>query len=161
MVPGDIFMTMTPTCHLSILCHRSHYPHLPISIFSNKQDFVQATFDILEENHNLEKLLERNSSDDGDCSIALRKLEHLQDVLSTNIKEQSRNLIPVIDECKRRQKKTRELCGTLRKTHREWKLQPAEEVACSVVLQWPEIEGRSLQQTLDLGKCYLNKLNVI
>jgi len=161
MVPGDNFMTMTPTCHLSILRHRSHHPHLPISIFSNKQDFVQATFDILEENHNLEKLLEKNSSDDGDCSIALRKLEHLQDVLSTNIKEQSRNLIPVIDECKRRQKKTRELCGTLRKTHREWKLQPAEEVACSVVLQWPEIEGRSLQQTLDLGKCYLNKLNVI
>merc|ERR1712112_3419 len=151
MVPGDNFMTMTPTCHLSILRHRSHHPHLPISIFSNKHDFVQATFDILEE----------NPSDDGDCSIALRKLEHLQDVLSTNIKEQSRNLIPVIDECKRRQKKTRELCGTLRKTHREWKLQPAEEVACSVVLQWPEIEGRSLQQTLDLGKCYFNKLNVI
>jgi len=160
MVPGDSFMTMTPTCHLSIMRDRSHQPRIPVSIFSNRQDFVQATIDILEENHHTEKLVVKSSGLDGDCSSDLKKLEQLENVLSTNIKEQSRNLIPVIDEGKKRQKKTRELCGTLRKTHEEWRLQPARDVACSEMLQWPEIEGRSLQQTLDLGKCYLNKLNM-
>jgi len=160
MIPGESFMTMTPTCHLSIHRDRSHQPRLPVTIFSNRQDFVQATINILEENHNTEKLVEKNSCQDGDCSNDLKKLEQLENVLSTNIKEQSRNLIPVIDECKKRQKKTRELCGRLRRTHQEWRLQPAQDVACSEMLQWPEIEGRSLQQTLDLGKCYLNKLNM-
>ena len=67
--------------------------------------------------------------------------------------------MPAIDECKQRQTQAFDLLKNLKTAHQDWRHQPASGVACSKYLQWGEIEGRTMQQMIDLAGVYLNKLN--
>jgi len=160
MVVKDDFVDMTPTCHLSILRNCSKFPKIPKSIVSRRSTLVADVIENLEAINSLEKTPKTTSNGTDDTAARdLKKLVLLENLLSTNIKEQTRNLMPAIDECKQRQTQAFDLLKNLKTAHQDWRHQPASGVACSKYLQWGEIEGRTMQQMIDLAGVYLNKLN--
>jgi len=160
MVVKDDFVDMTPTCHLSILRNCSKFPQLPNSIVSRRSTSVADAIETLEIVNTLENQQRPSSSGLEDTAATdLKKLSTLENLLSTNIQEQTRNLMPAVDECKQRQVQAFDLLKNLKNAHEDWKQQPASGVACSKYLQWGEIEGRSLKQMMDLAGAYLSKLN--
>jgi len=160
MVVKDDFVDMTPTCHLSILRNSSKFPQIPYSIVSRRSTLVADVIENLEAINSLEKKPKTTSNGTDDTAARdLKKLVLLENLLSTNIKEQTRNLMPAIDECKQRQTQAFDLLKNLKTAHQDWRHQPASGVACSKYLQWGEIEGRTMQQMIDLAGVYLNKLN--
>ena len=80
--------------------------------------------------------------------------------LQTNIKEQGRNLLPVISECGKQQREVLKQLGRFVELHQDWKTQPAAGVVEEEVFQWGEVEGKSLKQLQDIAKCYINKLGL-
>jgi len=160
MVVKDDFVDMTPTCHLSILRNCSKFPQIPNSIVSRRSTLVADVIENLEAINSQEKKPKTTTNGTDDTAARdLKKLVLLENLLSTNIKEQTRNLMPAIDECKQRQTQAFDLLKNLKTAHQDWRHQPASGVACSKYLQWGEIEGRTMQQMIDLAGVYLNKLN--
>jgi len=160
MVVKDDFVDMTPTCHLSILRNSSKFPQIPNSIVSRRSTLVADVIENLEAINSQEKKPKTTTNGTDDTAARdLKKLVFLENLLSTNIKEQTRNLMPAIDECKQRQTQAFDLLKNLKTAHQDWRHQPASGVACSKYLQWGEIEGRTMQQMIDLAGVYLNKLN--
>ena len=89
----------------------------------------------------------------------MKNLNNLEAMLSRNYREQSRNLEPVIDECKVGQEKLSKLLTTFRKVRENRKVEPASDIALSFSNHWGEVEGRTLQQTFDLAKHYINQIS--
>lgn len=155
----DGSVTMTPTSQLSVLRATCSRMPLPPSVFSHEEDLVTGVSELLENTANLEKII---SCKVGDISKSpfFNKIEKLESVLSINIKEQGRNLMPAIEECKLRQKKTLDWLGVFETRHNEWKTQPASQVALQESGHWGLLEGRSLQETVELARNHLNKLYI-
>lgn len=159
VVKGD-FVDMIPTCHLSILRNCSKFPQIPNSIVSRRSVLVTDVIEILETVNVLESKWRTTSHRTEDVAARhVKILVRLENLLTTNIKEQTRNLMPAIDECKQRQTHAFDLLKNLKTAHQDWRNQPASGVACSTFLQWGEIEGRTMQQMIELAGVYLNKLN--
>ena len=68
--------------------------------------------------------------------------------------------MPAIEECKLRQKKTLDWLSVFETRHNEWKTQPAAQVALQESGHWGLLEGRSLQETVELARNHLNKLYI-
>jgi len=158
MVSGDGFVNMIPTCHLSILRNISKMPQIHSSLESRKQNLIGNVMSLIQEIYDIEKLAS-NESEEAECSNIVKKLSNLETTLSRNYKEQSRNLEPVIVECKVGQEKLSKLLTTFRKVQQDWKLEPASDIALAYSDHWGEVEGRTLQQTSDLAKHYINHIN--
>ena len=157
MVSGDGFVNMTPTCHLSILRNTSKMPQVPSSLESRRLNLVNDLTSLLQEIDDLEKVALKES--ENECSNTLKNLNNLEALLSRNYREQSRNLEPVIEECKIGQEKLSQLLTTFRKVQQDWKREPASDIALSLSNLWGEVEGRTLQQTVDLAKHYINQIS--
>jgi len=157
MVSGDGFVNMTPTCHLSILRNTSKMPQVPSSLESRRHNLVNDITSLLQEINDLERVASKGS-EEIECSNIVRNLKDLEALLSRNYREQSRNLEPVIDECKNGQEKLSKLLTTFGKVQKDWKLEPASDIALSFSNLWGEVEGRTLQQTVDLAKHYINQI---
>ena len=158
LVSGDGFMNMTPTCHLSILRNASKMPKDSSFIESRRQNLVNDATCLIQEINCLEKLTSKKS-EENECSNIVKNLNNLEAMLSRNYREQSRNLEPVIDECKVGQEKLSLLLTTFRKVRENWKVEPASDIALSFSNHWGEVEGRTLQQTFDLAKHYINQIS--
>ena len=156
MVSGDGFVNMTPTCHLSILRNTSKMPQVPSSLESRRLNLVNDLTSLLQEIDDLEKVALKES--ENECSNTLKNLNNLEALLSRNYREQSRNLEPVIEECKIGQEKLSQLLTTFRKVQHDWKREPASDIALSLSNLWGEVEGRTLQQAVDLTKHYINQI---
>jgi len=156
---GDVWVTMTPTSQLSI--HRKK-GKLPVSCAQSCSEREDSLIDLIKQ------LVDISRKEDilADDNFSKRKsedlhlYEHLTRALQTNIKEQSRNLMPVLDECRKQQQEVRERLGGFEKLHQIWRRQPAAEVAAEETFSWGEVEGKSLKQLQDLVKCYINKLDL-
>jgi len=155
---GDDWMTLSPTSNLSIYRNCNRMPQTSSTNFSSKSDSLGKVVDSLSTISKMSSVLEEENQDSHESRIT-KNLDDLEKSLSTNIKEQRRNLVPVIDECKARQKKTTALLGKLKTVLKDWRDQPAMSVAMSDWCEWGEVEGRSLEQSLDLTKYYLTKLS--
>ena len=158
MVSGDGFMNMTPTCHLSILRNSSKMPQVPSSLESRRLKLVNDLTGLLQEIEDLEKITSKGS-EENECSNTVKNLNNLEALLSRNYREQSRNLEPVIEECKIGQEKLSKLLTTFRKVQQDWKREPASDIALAFSNLWGEVEGRTLQQTVDLAKHYINQIS--
>ena len=157
MVSGDGFMNMTPTCHLSILRNTSKMPQVPSSLESRRHTLINDITSLLQEINDLERIASKGS-EEIECSNIVKKLKNLEALLLRNYREQSRNLEPVIDECKVGQEKLSKLLTTFSKVQHDWKLEPASDIALSFSNLWGEVEGRTLQQTVDLAKHYITQI---
>merc|ERR1711915_73570 len=142
----------------SILRNISKMPQIHSSLESRKQNLIGNAMSLIQEINDIEKLAS-NQSEEAECSNIVKKLSNLETTLSRNYKEQSRNLEPVIVECKGGQEKLSKLLTTFRKVHQDWKIEPASDIALAYSNHWGEVEGRTLQQTLDLAKHYINHIN--
>merc|ERR1712029_181647 len=129
MVSGDGFVNMTPTCHLSILRNTSKMPQVPSSLASRRLNLVNDLTGLLQEIDDLEKVALKEC--ENECSNTLKNLNNLEALLSRNYREQSRNLEPVIEECKIGQEKLSKLLTTFRKVQQDWKREPASDIALS------------------------------
>ena len=158
LIPGDGFMNMTPTCHLSILRNASKMPKVSSFVESRRQNLVNDATRLILEINCLEKLTSKESEENESSNI-VKNLNNLEAMLSRNYREQSRNLEPVIDECKVGQEKLSKLLTTFRKVRENWKVEPASDIALSFSNHWGEVEGRTLQQTFDLAKHYVNQIS--
>jgi len=156
---GDDWVTMTPTSHLSIHRKKGKFPVSSVQSCSKREDSLVDLIKQLVDISRKEEILaddnfSRRKSED------LHLYEHLSRALQTNIKEQSRNLMPVIDACRKQQQEVREGLSGFEKLHQVWRRQPAAEVAAEETFSWGEVEGKSLKQLQDLVKCYINKLDL-
>ena len=132
-------------------------PTILTTTFSQRNTALVDTLTLIKNTDDLdEKLIDCPTNDNAHDD--LKRLEVLETKLNVNIKEQKRNLEPVIEECRMRQKQTFGLLEDFKSCHQDWRQQPASAVACSDVLQLGVIEGRSLQQYTDLASAYVNKL---
>ena len=111
---------------------------------------------LLQEIDDLENIISTES--ENECSNTVKNLNNLEALLSRNYREQSRNLEPVIEECKVVQEKLSKLLTTFRKVQHDWKREPASDIALSLSNLWGEVEGRTLQQAVDLTKHYINQI---
>ena len=155
MVSGEGLLTMSKTCQLSILRNYSKTPQIPLSLESRRQDLVLDVISLVQEVNDLKKKT-LEESDHVECSNIVRKLSQTEDMLSRNLLEQSRNLMPVIEDCKAGHEKVLKLFKSFRRVQQDWKTEPGLDIALSYSNHWGEVEGRTLQQTVDLAKHYLN-----
>ena len=124
---------------------------------SRRLNLVNDLTSLLQEIDDLEKVALKES--ENECSNTVKNLNNLEALLSRNYREQSRNLEPVIEECKIGQEKLSKLLTTFRKVQQDWKREPASDIALSLSNLWGEVEGRTLQQTVDLAKHYINQIS--
>ena len=158
LVSGDGFLNMTPTCQLSIRRNVSKMPQVSSSLKSRRLNLENDVTSLMQDISCLEKLTSKES-EENECSNIVKNLSNLEAMLSRNYREQSRNLEPVIDECKFGQEKLSNLLTTFRKVRENWKVEPASDIALSFSNHWGEVEGRTLQQTHDLAKHYINQIS--
>ena len=150
---GDKWVTMTPTAHLSIHRNKGKFPVSSVNSCSDREDSLPGLIQRLVDISRKEEILAEDN-------FFKRKSEGLHSTLQTNIKDQSRNLLPVLVECRRQQQEVEERLVEFKKLHEEWRRQPAAEVATEETFSWGEVEGKSLKQWQDLVKCYINKLEL-
>ena len=157
---GDSWVTMTPTSHLSILRKKEKFPAEPSQACSDREKTLTDLIQLLLSISRKEDILAEESGGQKENGKGLVLFEHLARTLQTNIKEQGRNLLPVISECGKQQREVLKQLGRFVELHQDWKTQPAAGVVEEEVFQWGEVEGKSLKQLQDIAKCYINKLGL-
>ena len=157
---GDSWVTMTPTSHLSILRKRGKFPADPSQACFDRENSLSDLTKLLVDISRKEEILAEGNSTMKAEGESLLSFERLSRTLQTNMKEQSRNLLPVIEECGKQQEDLVERLGKFEKLHQDWRRQPAADVAAEEMFHWGEVEGKSLKQLQDLAKCYINKLEL-
>ena len=156
----DSWVTMTPTLQLSILRKKGKFPVDPSESCSGRERTLTDLIKLLADISRKEDLLTEESLSRRGQGKGLALFDHLARTLQTNITEQSRNLMPVIEECAKQQGELLQLLGRFHRLQQDWRIQPAAEVAGEEMFDWGEVEGRSLSQLQDLAKCYINKLQL-
>jgi len=154
----DSWVTMTPTVQLSILRKKGKFPVDPSESKSGRERTLTDLTKLLADISGKEDLLTEESLSRREQGKGLALFEHLARTLQTNITEQSRNLMPVIEECAKQQGSLLQLLGRFLSLQQDWRKQPAADVAAEEIFDWGEVEGRTLSQLQDLAKCYINKL---
>jgi len=157
---GESWVTMTPTSQLSILRNKGKFPSDPSQSSSDRENSLAELTKLLADISMKEEMLAEENSSRREQGKGLSLFEHLARSLQTNITEQSRNLMPIIEECVKQQKEVLQKLGRFEALHQDWRSQPAAEVAAEETLHWGEVEGKSLKQLQDLAKCYINKLGL-
>ena len=157
---GEMWVTMTFTSHLSILRKKEKFPAEPSQACSDRENTLTDLIKLLLSIYRKEEILAEESGGQKENVKGPVLFEHLSRTLQTNIKEQGRNLLPVIAECGKQQREVLKQLGRFVELHHDWKAQPAARVAEEEMFQWGEVEGKSLKQHQDVAKCYINKLGL-
>ena len=155
---GDSWVTMTPTAHLSILRKKGKFPGEPNQACSGRENTLTDVIKLLVSISRKEEILAEETGGQTEKGKGPVLFEQLSRTLQTNMKEQGRNLLPVIEECAKQQKEVLEKLVRFVELHQDWRDQPAAQVAEEEMFQWREVEGKSLKQLQDVAKCYVNKL---
>jgi len=157
---GESWVTMTPTAHLSILRKKGKSPSEPSQACSDRENTLTDLIQLLLSISRREEMLAEETGEQNEKGKGPALFEHLSRTLQTNMKEQGRNLLPVLEECGKQQREMLEKLARFVELHQDWKVQPAAQVAEEEMFQWGEVEGKSLRQLLDVAKCYINKLGL-
>jgi len=147
---------LTPVSHLAINRRRSTLPQLHHRI-NQKEDTVDSLIKLIIEVDRRERELAHSLQEEG-RSEDIEELDRLQQTLTTSIREQGRNLGPMIEESELMRLEASKTSTAIQTIHNEWSTQPGGEVAVGGSLVWGEVEGRKLQQWVDLVRINLAKL---
>lgn len=156
LVGGTACSTLTPTSQLAIHRRSSGLPQIGGGA-SEREDTVMKIVKLIMDVDRRERELAHTSSNKvtmGDKEV----LDMLEMTLTTSIREQGRNLGPVIEESVGMRGEAGRIIDRVEKLHGEWCRQPGGEVAMDRNMRWGEVEGRSLQQWIDLVRVTLTKL---
>jgi len=147
---------LTPVDQLIINRRKSSLPQLHRRI-NKREDTVDSLVKLISEVDCREKELSHNVQQKG-INEEMDELDRLERTLASSIREQGRNLGPIIDESHQMRLKAATTSTAIEKCYREWNTQPGGEVAAAGSLVWGEVEGRKLQQWVDLVRINLAKL---
>jgi len=147
---------LTPVSHLAINRRRSTLPQLHHRI-NRKEDTVDSLVKLIIEVERRERELAHTLQEEG-RSEDIEELNRLHQTLTTSIREQGRNLGPLIEESELMRLEASKTSTAIQTIHNEWSTQPGGEVAVGSSLLWGEVEGRKLQQWVDLVRINLAKL---
>jgi len=156
MVGGTACSTLTPASQLLMHRRSSNLPQLSGKV-TQREDTVDRIVKLIMEVERRDRELVYSMS--GKVTSGDREeLERLERTLSSSIREQGRNLGPVIEESEGMRVEAGRISDRIEVLHKEWSLQPGGEVAVGGSLVWGEVEGRKLQQWVDMVRVTLAKL---
>jgi len=147
---------LTPVDQLIINRRKSTLPQLHRRI-NKREDTVDSLVRLMIEVYLREKEFSHALQQKG-INEEMDELDRLERTLASSIREQGRNLGPLIDESHQMRLKASTTSAAIEKCYREWNTQPGGEVAAAGSHVWGEVEGRKLQQWVDLIRINLAKL---
>ena len=147
---------LTPVSHLGIKRRMSTLPQIHHRI-NQKEDTADSLVKLIIEVDRRERELAHSLQEEG-RSEDIDELNRLEQILITSIREQGRNLGPLIEEGELKRLEASKTSTSIQTIHNEWSCQPGGEVAVGDSLMWREVEGRKLQQWVDLVRINLAKL---
>jgi len=156
MVGGSACSVLTPVSQLLINRRNSTFPQLSGRV-SQREDSVDRIVKLIMEVERRERELAHSLAGkvpSGDKE----ELDRLEKTLASSIREQGRNLGPMIEESEVMRIEAARISAAIEVLHKEWNSQPGAEVAVGGSLVWGEVEGRKLQQWVDLVRVSLAKL---
>ena len=148
MVGGTACSTLTPSSQLLIHRKRSSLPQLGGG-GSEREDTVGRIVKLLEE-------VERKERELAHCklgkvsSVDREELDRLERSLASSIREQGRNLGPVIEESVGMRTEAGRISERVGELHSEWIRQPGGEVAVGGSFVWGEVEGRGWVSKIEI-----------
>ena len=148
MVGGTACSTLTPSSQLLIHRKRSSLPQLGGG-GSEREDTVGRIVKLLEE-------VERKERELAHCklgkvsSVDREELNRLERSLASSIREQGRNLGPVIEESVGMRTEAGRISERVGELHSEWIRQPGGEVAVGGSFVWGEVEGRGWVSKIEI-----------
>jgi len=159
--PADLLTTTrvlqssSPTALLAILRNTAGWPGLNMLQNCGQQQLLVPLIHSLERTEKKEEELRRCKKNftTGDRE----KIEKTLNSLSVNIKEQMRNLMPLLDQGLETTKEIEKVLAAIEVVYSEWKQQPAEAVATD--RHWGQLEGKTLKQMNDTVQVYIAELN--
>jgi len=156
LVGGVNCSTLTPTNQLLIHRMKSKLPKVWEGTCV-QEDTVSRIIKLILEVDSKERELEHSKLSQV-TSLDKEELGKLERSLASSIREQGRNLGPVIEEGEGLVLEAREVAEKVDQIHSTWSRQPSIEVAVGGSLVWGDVDGRGLQQWVDLVRVNLAKL---
>jgi len=150
-----VLQSSSPTSLLAIHRNIGGWPSLIMLQNCGHQDLLFPVIHSLERTEKKEEELRRCKKNftTGDRE----KIEKTLNSLSVNIKEQMRNLMPLLDQGLETTKEIEKVLAAIEVVYSEWKQQPAEAVATD--RHWGQLEGKTLKQMNDTVQVYIAELN--